>query len=330
MDLLEDACFDDLCRLWPRWGFWRGPSLLFFFGGPVRTLRHPTGIPHTTPGQACELAESSKLHERSRYLLSLVATRGGLIWQAALAPFLGDLRHFLQVKDEATWESLLTVQDGQPFGLTSGIVWPSFAATRTPTISNYFVTASLWESLTRSLLAPLCIRRLPPIPLSSLCNTVIRRGSPPWIIRISSMSCLPGSWQKDRSSSRAVMLNSSASTPSLLLASWAWSWRRVVLRAWWLTAPSLVSPATPLYQIAPPTLRWRTCSILCRSLTPLKGSWLWSLMLLRPTAAYSFDPPTGVCSVSVTVRNCISVSPSILARGSLLSTGPVLRDFWFV
>ena len=29
----------------------------------------------------------------------------------------GDLRHFLQVKDEATWESLLTVQDGQPFRL---------------------------------------------------------------------------------------------------------------------------------------------------------------------------------------------------------------------
>ena len=93
------------------------PLLALFLWGPVRTLRHPTGIPHTTPGQACELAESSKLHERSRYLLSLVATRGGLIWQAALAPFLGDLRHFLQVKDEATWESLLTVQDGQPFRL---------------------------------------------------------------------------------------------------------------------------------------------------------------------------------------------------------------------
>ena len=196
------------------------------------------------------------------------------------------------------------------------------------------MTASLWRSLARSPLAPLCTRRLPPIPLSSLCNTVTRRGSSPWIIRMSSMSCLLERWQKTGSnSSRAAMLNSDAFTPSLPLASWAWSWRRVVLRAWWSTSPSPASPATQLYRIAPPTRRWRTCSILCRSLTPLKGLWLWSLMILmslRHTAAYSFVLPTGVCSVSDTVRNCINVSPLISARGSRPFTGPVLRDFWFV
>ena len=47
---------------------------------PVRTLLHPTGIPHPSVSQARELETSALLHSRTRHLLHLVAGRGGLIW----------------------------------------------------------------------------------------------------------------------------------------------------------------------------------------------------------------------------------------------------------
>ena len=47
---------------------------------PVRTLNHPKGIPDPTLSQAKELQTSSLLHSRTRFLLHLVACRGGLIW----------------------------------------------------------------------------------------------------------------------------------------------------------------------------------------------------------------------------------------------------------
>ncbi|CAE7236031.1 unnamed protein product [Symbiodinium sp. CCMP2592] len=90
-DLLDDACFDRLCRLCssglvgaagaapPCAAFSRsrlrpgGPS-------PVRTLHHPTGIPSPSASQAEELRVSSVLHQRARHLLCLVDSRGGLIW----------------------------------------------------------------------------------------------------------------------------------------------------------------------------------------------------------------------------------------------------------
>ena len=47
---------------------------------PVRTLKHPMGIPNPTASQATELEVSSLLHARTRFLLHLVSCRGGLVW----------------------------------------------------------------------------------------------------------------------------------------------------------------------------------------------------------------------------------------------------------
>ena len=46
----------------------------------MRTLLHPTGIPHPSASQAKELETSALLHSRARHLLHLVAGRGGMIW----------------------------------------------------------------------------------------------------------------------------------------------------------------------------------------------------------------------------------------------------------
>ena len=46
---------------------------------PVRTARHPTGIPAPTLAQSSELSVSSSLHSRARHVLSLVGAHGGLI-----------------------------------------------------------------------------------------------------------------------------------------------------------------------------------------------------------------------------------------------------------
>ena len=46
---------------------------------PVRTVRHPTGVPAPALAQSSELSVSSSLHSRARHFLSLVGAHGGLI-----------------------------------------------------------------------------------------------------------------------------------------------------------------------------------------------------------------------------------------------------------
>ena len=90
-DLLNDSTFSNLQRLCasglvgvaaaaPPCSAFSRARLRSGGPPPVRTLNHPRGIPDPTPSQAKELHMSSLLHSRTRFLLHLVACRGGLIW----------------------------------------------------------------------------------------------------------------------------------------------------------------------------------------------------------------------------------------------------------
>ena len=89
-DLLDDRPFQDLCLLASSGivgAASAAPPCASFSrarlqpGGPlpVRTARHPTGIPAPTLAQSSELSVSSSLHSRARHVLSLVGAHGGLI-----------------------------------------------------------------------------------------------------------------------------------------------------------------------------------------------------------------------------------------------------------
>ena len=90
-DLLNDSTFMNLQRLCssglvgvaaaaPPCSAFSRARLLPGGPPPVRTLRHPKGILNPTASQAKELETSSLLHSRTRFLLHLVACRGGLVW----------------------------------------------------------------------------------------------------------------------------------------------------------------------------------------------------------------------------------------------------------
>ena len=55
--------------------------------------------------------------------------------QSELQPFLDDLRGFLRVDSESTWNSLLSVLDGQPFRLN---LWHCLSLLCSDPDSDYF------------------------------------------------------------------------------------------------------------------------------------------------------------------------------------------------